>query len=392
MRRSLGSFLGVPTIAPFPFDSLPVASRLEVFAARRMRRGPHLDAVREAVRELCGTLPMAQLGPPRVARATAIAPTDAGVVLGPIGAEGLADAVLVAADLGLAAVLLAQSLKQRAPRVIAGRLSPELAGAFAAFVHAVARRVHDRPMRVIAAGAAAAIANDLARAHGALATAPVRVGLGAETFHAALVMGAADDGERRPPLTRAGLEAAGALPVRLPLVLGTCVAEREDLVALAEGDLFVLPDRPLEGDAVLGPVVLVPPRGERGLAAELVPGRLVLRPDEVIACPWEAPAPEDTAPTLDVLRPGPVRVRVELGAVELAARDWARLQGTELTRRLGTPATLRAAGVAIARGTLTREAGLAAIRIDAARASTSPSPTASTGADTWTASSTWTAR
>ena len=62
----------------------------------------------------------------------------------------------------------------------------------------------------------------------------------------------------------------------------------------------------------------------------------------------------------------PVVVRVEIGAVEMKAREWAELGAGDvvtLGRKLGDPAVLRVAGVEVARGELVQVDGEYAVRI-----------------------------
>jgi len=70
--------------------------------------------------------------------------------------------------------------------------------------------------------------------------------------------------------------------------------------------------------------------------------------------------------TLEVIEDAPVVVRVELGVVEMKAREWAAL-GTgdviALGRRLGDPATLRVGGVDVAYGELVQVDGEYGVRI-----------------------------
>jgi flagellar motor switch protein FliN/FliY len=71
-------------------------------------------------------------------------------------------------------------------------------------------------------------------------------------------------------------------------------------------------------------------------------------------------------PTLEVLDEAAVVVRVELGAVEMSAREWAELGNGDvvtLGRKLGTPAVLRVGGVEVARGELVQVDGEYAVRI-----------------------------
>lgn len=70
--------------------------------------------------------------------------------------------------------------------------------------------------------------------------------------------------------------------------------------------------------------------------------------------------------TLEVLEDAPVVVRVELGAVEMKAREWAALAPGDvvpLGRKLGDPASLRVGGVEVARGELVQVDGEYGVRI-----------------------------
>lgn len=71
-------------------------------------------------------------------------------------------------------------------------------------------------------------------------------------------------------------------------------------------------------------------------------------------------------PTLEVIEDAPVVVRVELGALEMKARDWAALAPGDvvtLGRKLGDPAILRVGGVEVARGELVQVDGEYGVRI-----------------------------
>ena len=78
------------------------------------------------------------------------------------------------------------------------------------------------------------------------------------------------------------------------------------------------------------------------------------------------PADATTTTTLEVLEDAPVVVRVELGSVEMKAREWAELAPGDvvaLGRRVGDPAILRVGGVELARGELVQVDGEYGVRI-----------------------------
>jgi flagellar motor switch protein FliN/FliY len=70
--------------------------------------------------------------------------------------------------------------------------------------------------------------------------------------------------------------------------------------------------------------------------------------------------------TAEVLEDAPVVVRVELGAVEMKAKEWATLAPGDvvaLGRKVGDPAILRIGGVEVARGELVQVDGEYGVRI-----------------------------
>ena len=167
------------------------------------------------------------------------------------------------------------------------------------------------------------------------------------------------------------LAALGAAPLSLPLVVATVLASRSDAAELARGDAFVLPQGTLlvsETGALSGQVALVAPAAEQGLRATLAAdGRLVIG-GLLESHPWdEVPMPANAnSPAIEVLADVPVVVRVELGAVQMSARDWGALAPGDvvtLGRKLGDPALLRIGGVEVARGELVVVDGDYAVRI-----------------------------
>lgn len=75
---------------------------------------------------------------------------------------------------------------------------------------------------------------------------------------------------------------------------------------------------------------------------------------------------DEPNPTLEVIEDAPVVVRVELGALEMKAREWASLAPGDvvtLGRKLGDPAILRVGGVEVARGELVQVDGEYGVRI-----------------------------
>jgi flagellar motor switch protein FliN len=341
---------------PFPFAALPAVARRDLVGAAHVRAALRSRTIAEdvasALRELLGdNLTI-------VVRRVASYRTESR------GRDGVAvlfdNDVLVEAEAALAATMIAKALKVRAPRILdAGPTKAPFLGAFAAIVHACARRAWDTPLRVLGA----ARSTDFARRFDTTAELSVRIGPDVFDARVHLPFVARDVA----PLTREALLAMGETPLSLPLVAATCLATRADL-ALRDGDVFVVPEMRLAGaDSLIGPVVLVAPRGERGLEGMLADdGRLVLRTDRWVSQPWDERSNMDGSATLEALDDAPVVVRVELGTVDMPARDWAALgPGDVITlgRRLGDPAILRVGGVEVARGELVQVEGEYGVRI-----------------------------
>lgn len=382
---------------PFPFEQLPTLSREEVELTARLRRVARglvdARAIASALAELTGeptSVVVRRVHPLDLGRV----PADAvGVALGPSETPGMSHAVLVEVEPALASGLVASALRQRAPRIVDTSRSPppEVAGALAAVLHAALRRAHAAvPLRVLAAGPARALARDLSRGHGRVATAWLTVKLGADVFDARVSVPVSDllHGDAPPtPLPSSSLAAMRNAPIALPLVIATCVSTASDLGALRAGDALVLPrsstyELEIREGQLLGPVAMVAPRAERALSGVLSNGG-VLRTGTVESLSWEAAGPwraggalEEPTPdppmsgkesaTLEVLEEAPIVVRVELGTVEMTAREWAALAPGDvitLGRKLGDPAILRVSGVELARGELVQVDGQYAVRL-----------------------------
>ena len=341
------------------------------------------EAVAAALTELAGETVSLQVRRTRSLEAARVPADGVGIAIAPADTRTMANAALIDVELPLASNLVARALRQRVPRITdASRApSPEISGALAALLITALRRAHAGvALRVVAAGPAAALARDLAAIHARVATAWLTVIVGADAFDARVSVPLHDlppPNEHRP-LSASALARMGDAPLALPLVAATCVAGRLTLSSLRRGDAFVLPSfalRMSQGGALVGPVSLVAPRAERGIAADLgEAGRLVLRSGHLESHPWTydplpplgASMSDEPSPTLEVLEDAPVVVRVELGSVQMKAREWAELAPGDvitLGRKLGDPASLRVGGVEVARGELVQVDGEYGVRI-----------------------------
>jgi flagellar motor switch/type III secretory pathway protein FliN len=383
----------VNSVRPAPFHELPRVARSEAadlqslrVSARRLVDPRAIDA---AFAELVGET-VAIAAPRRAVRTrpSDLAPVAVGISFAPADTREVREHVLVDVAAELAHALVARTLRQRVPRLsVAGAPpSPDIAGAFAALVHAALRRAHAGvPLRVVSAGAAASIALETFGAETPLVTAVVPITLGTDLYDARVTIPVAALSSGSSRLSGEALLALGAMPLALPIVLAACTMSRSELHSLRRRDaiLFASASKNLgvaDGGALTGTVALVAPRSERGLGAELAGGdRLVIRTERVESHPWDGHAearprnsPEErmtgepASATLEVLDDAPVVVRVELGVVEMRAGDWAALTPgsvVSLARKLGDPVVLRVAGVEVARGELVQIEGELGVRI-----------------------------
>lgn len=165
------------------------------------------------------------------------------------------------------------------------------------------------------------------------------------------------------------LEQLGELTLRLPLVVGTVALDRQELLGLELGGALLLGEGASIDVNGQGYGVLVAPSSERGIrAAFQADGRLVLgeAAEARLSVEPAKPTTNDGETLTDVLLETPVVVRVELGAVSMSARDWARLgpgDVIETGQRIAEPVVLRIAGREVARGELVNVDGQVGVRI-----------------------------
>ncbi|MDB4943770.1 MAG: Type secretion inner rane protein [Labilithrix sp.] len=378
-----------PTVRPFPLGSLEALTRAEAASETRLRRIArslvHLEGIEAVLAELTADPVRVHLRRIRPLERSRGADDAVGVLLAPSSDRGVHRRVLVEVEGALGVTLVAKALRQRAPRITdpSRVASPALAGSFAAVTTSVLRRAHAGiVLAVISAGPGAALAADFATATRGATTAWLTVTVGRDAFEARVSISDALAAPAAPPLTASALRLLGDAPIALALVVATTLASAADLAALAPGDALVPTGMTVaaHGAELRGPVTLVAPQGERGLSAELAEGgRLVVR-GHLETHSWEPTAmssrmPEGSdasaeissaPPTVAVIEDAPVVVRVELGVVEMKAREWAALAPGDvvtLGRKLGEPAILRASGVEIARGELVVVDGEMAVRV-----------------------------
>lgn len=165
------------------------------------------------------------------------------------------------------------------------------------------------------------------------------------------------------------LEQLGELTLRLPLVVASVALERQELLGLELGGALLLPEGATIDVNGGGSGVLVGPNSERGIRVEVRPdGKLVVGETTQARLTVERDnSSQNEGETLtDVLLETPVVVRVELGAVSMSAREWARLGAgdvIETGQRIAEPVVLRIAGREVGRGELVNVDGQVGVRI-----------------------------
>jgi flagellar motor switch/type III secretory pathway protein FliN len=344
---------------PFPWSALSSTTRADEEALAALRRGGRDGALFADVARAIGAATGARVGAfirrvgGRMADGVA-ARFDAG------GAPWV-----IAAEPALAGALVARVLKRAAPALVEAShpVGDALAGAFAAVLAAAARKATTAAPRLLACGAAPALAADLTRSHGDLVVASVTVVVEDNAYAAqiacprdALLFARGD----RARWSRTGLKALGSARIALPVVACATAATRTDVAALAPGDAWMPGAWPLKnGPAMTGPVLLAAPRSDRAIRADLgEDGRLVLRDGSEDLRMDES--------LVDALGDVPVIVRVEIGAAEMSAREWAALGEGDvvaLGRKVAEPVVLRVGGAEVARGELVEIEGEVGVRI-----------------------------
>jgi flagellar motor switch/type III secretory pathway protein FliN len=165
------------------------------------------------------------------------------------------------------------------------------------------------------------------------------------------------------------LEQLGDLTLRLPLVVGSVALDRQELLGLELGGALLLDEGAHIDVEGVGFGVLVGPQNERGIRVEVRPnGRLVVgeTTEARLSVERDNPSQNEGETLTDVLLETPVVVRVELGAVSMSAREWARLGAgdvIETGQRIAEPVVLRIAGREVGRGELVNVDGQVGVRI-----------------------------
>lgn len=345
-------------VQPFPFGALPALARGDLTARQAVRsRLSGCDAKRlaSAWSDVLGSqLSLSPRGA-RMRPSTIGTPGDVGILLA--SGDDLDAAVLLEMEGALASVAVAAALRGRAPVVYDTTQVPSarVLGAAAAVTLAVVRRVSEEPVRVLAAGPAHALAADLLRRAGALATWQGSVQIDGARYDVRL---SSAPTELQPRAT--GSWSTMHTPLEVPVVVARFAIGAAALAALTLGDALMLPDlRPDNGiDAWLAHG-----QSEHAVRA-VVRDHGVVYGGEPATLPWTEQTMSESF--RESLGDVPVVVRVEVGSVQLPASRWAELTAGDtlvLGQRVGAPVTLRVSGVEVAHGELVQVEGELGVRI-----------------------------
>jgi type III secretion system YscQ/HrcQ family protein len=390
-------------LRPFPWGALDAVSRSDVAAGRALRRWSNAfirageaGAALGALLDARVSVAVGRVGD----RVNASQPLDdgIGVLVGPSETGDLAHSVLLEVEPALGVALVARALRRQGPPLLGAGGGPKaLAGAVAAIALAAARRAHaNRALHVLDAGSALALERKLSEASGELIEASLTVIVNGEAFGArALVPRAAAQAAPVAAWNRASLAALGDVPLALPMVAAANRSTAGEVGTLRRGDAWLPATWSLRlspGGTLEGPLLLAAPSSEEGACVALGDeGRLVVRegafplaltPESRDGATSQEPkarrsdrerreeknrvSESDKDALVEAIGEVPVVVRVEVGVVEMRAREWATLVPGDvvaLGSKIGDAVTLRVGGVTVARGELVDLEGEIAVRI-----------------------------
>jgi flagellar motor switch/type III secretory pathway protein FliN len=355
-------------VRPFPWATLDAMSRADLTVSRGLARlfggAERLSASARALAEIVACPCSIRL---RAVEPVASPPEEGALAIA-IAIDDATIAIEVEPSLAIEIVARAAGRAPRTPLVLddPSALAPAASALGALLVKALRRGRGDAVVRVVSSGPASSVLAAIAPADPSAAIYTLL--MEADAFRGRVIFsrrlaGAAPD----PSLDRAALAALGAVRLSVPVVAAASWTTARELSALQVGDAWMPADgRSLAESLTLrsgAALVVAGARADRGLAATLEDGgRLVLgRASEELTM---TDAAEDTI--LESALDAPVVVRVEVGSVELSAREWASLAPGDvvtLDRRVGTPVLLRAGGAELGQGELVDVDGELGVRI-----------------------------
>jgi type III secretion protein Q len=235
-----------------------------------------------------------------------------------------------------------------------------LRGASAALALELARRAaRTEAPELISDAAPAAPWSSVGHATLRLGGKPYRLELRAETL--AL-------GRPAPAARSAGaLARLGDAPIAVPWLAAVSLSTVTELEGLAVGDVWVPgAEAWLGGGEPLASGVLCAPRAGRGWPIRVSGGKIVVGAEAVRVHEELNGMSQEESELTEIVGETPVLVRLELGALEMSAAEWAALRPGDVVqcgRRIEDPIVLRAGGREIARGELVDIEGEVGIRI-----------------------------
>lgn len=191
-----------------------------------------------------------------------------------------------------------------------------------------------------------------------LAGKPYRLALCAE----ALALGRPAPAAPRPHT----LERLGDMPVALPWLAALSRSSVSELEGLAVGDVWVPGAAAWLGGEALVSGLLCAPEASRGWPIRVSGGKIVVGAEAVRVHEELNGMSQEESELTEIVGETPVLVRLELGALEMSAAEWAALRPGDVVqcgRRIEEPIVLRAGGREIARGELVEIEGEVGVRI-----------------------------
>ena len=164
----------------------------------------------------------------------------------------------------------------------------------------------------------------------------------------------------------AALARLGDVPVVLPWLSALSLSTVAEVEGLAVGDVWVPGAEAWLGGEPLASGVLCPPGGQRGWPVRVSGGKIVLGAEAIRVHQELNGMSQEESELTEIVGEAPVLVRLELGALEMSAAEWAALRPGDVVqcgRRIEEPIVLRAGGREIARGELVDIEGEVGIRI-----------------------------
>ncbi len=368
MRRS---------VSEFDWNALPSVTKVDRAAFRNaMGTIDHYVDGARFVGELARLSTDLVVGPPRAAHKNAWLPNAIAVRLSATDVLGISPGAILEVDTPFAVALVSRVLSRETTPFVRARVAPDaLAGAWCAVLMHVLRG-SSRHVGLVAfeAGPAERVSGAWI-AHGISFAALTGVIVHADqTYPYRLLIGAHPQVPTRPFL-REHLLRMGRMPLRLPLIGAEGTLTHEEFESIRVGDIW-LPDvwhveregrSGRNGEELAGnPLVAAADFSYAWRAAITRPAEITLESVVAIESNMTMKPHDSNDALIAGLGSAPLSLRLELGSVELTAREWASLSpGSVLSTGLpiGTRVILRAGSVAVATGELVNVEGELGVRI-----------------------------